>query len=50
MARSKSRGELPRPELMGLVAAYLASPGDDAPRLVLADWLEEHGDEQERAR
>jgi uncharacterized protein (TIGR02996 family) len=27
-----------------LVAAILADPTADAPRLVLADWLEEHGD------
>ncbi|MGO9416385.1 MAG: TIGR02996 domain-containing protein [Syntrophobacteraceae bacterium] len=24
--------------------AIIASPADDAPRLVYADWLEEHGD------
>lgn len=27
----------------------IASPADDAPRLVYADWLEEHGGEPERA-
>src|SRR5436309_3487752 len=26
------------------------NPADDAPRLVLADWLEENGDEADRAR
>ena len=26
-----------------LVATILSSPGDDAPRLVYADWLDEHG-------
>jgi len=31
-----------------LYAAILAHPDDDGPRLVYADWLEEHG-EQERA-
>jgi uncharacterized protein (TIGR02996 family) len=31
-----------------LIEARLA-PGDDAPRLVLADWLEENGDDHERA-
>ena len=31
-----------------LLASVLASPDDDAPRLVYADWLEEHG-EPERA-
>src|SRR5262245_49641697 len=38
-----------RPELLGLLAACKESPDDDAPRLILADWLEEHG-EPERAR
>lgn len=28
-----------------LLAAILAAPDDDAPRLVYADWLEEHGEE-----
>src|SRR4051812_40622638 len=32
-----------------LFAAVIAEPRDDAPRLVLADWLEEHG-EGDRAR
>lgn len=27
-----------------LLAAVIEEPGDDAPRLVLADWLEENGD------
>ena len=27
-----------------LYRAILAAPGDDAPRLIYADWLEEHGD------
>ena len=26
------------------LAAILASPGDEAPELVYADWLEERGD------
>jgi uncharacterized protein (TIGR02996 family) len=26
-----------------LLAEILANPDDDTPRLVLADWLEEHG-------
>jgi uncharacterized protein (TIGR02996 family) len=30
--------------LLGLLRACKAAPDDDAPRLVLADWLEEHGD------
>jgi uncharacterized protein (TIGR02996 family) len=39
----------PRPELLGLLSACRESPLDDAPRLVLADWLDEHG-EPDRAR
>mgnify|MGYP001806793589 CR=1 FL=1 len=30
------------PEYRGLLAAIKAAPDDDLPRLVLADWLEEH--------
>lgn len=36
------------PEFTALLAAVRASPADDLPRLVLADWLEEKG-EAERA-
>jgi uncharacterized protein (TIGR02996 family) len=32
-----------------LLAAIREAPDDDAPRLVYADWLEEHGDEQHLA-
>jgi uncharacterized protein (TIGR02996 family) len=32
-----------------LLAAVQAEPDDDLPRLALADWLDEHGDEGERA-
>jgi uncharacterized protein (TIGR02996 family) len=32
-----------------LLRAVCDSPDDDAPRLVFADWLEENGDENERA-
>jgi uncharacterized protein (TIGR02996 family) len=39
----------PRLELMRLVEACKADPLDDAGRLILADWLEEHGDETDRA-
>jgi uncharacterized protein (TIGR02996 family) len=31
------------PDELALLAAVLASPGDDTPRLVYADWLDEHG-------
>src|SRR5262245_9170728 len=40
----------PRPELLRLLSACKAEPDDDHARLVLADWLEEHGDEHARRR
>jgi uncharacterized protein (TIGR02996 family) len=39
----------PRPELASLLAAAKDAPDDDAPRLVLADWLEEQNGEADRA-
>lgn len=33
------------PEYLGLVADVIANPADDGPRLILADWLGEHGDD-----
>ncbi len=39
----------PRPELMALLHAAKEQL-DEAPRFVLADWLEEHGDEHDLAR
>ncbi len=39
-----------RPNLLRLLAACKADPEDDAARLVLADWLEEYGDEDDRQR
>jgi uncharacterized protein (TIGR02996 family) len=42
---------LPLPaEFLNLMAAAKQHPEDDAPRLVLADWLEEHGDQDDLAR
>lgn len=32
------------PDLLALLASCRASPADDTPRLVLADWLDEHAD------
>src|SRR5262245_45873464 len=32
------------PDREAFVAAIAASPADDLPRLVFADWLDEHGD------
>src|SRR5262245_57924927 len=34
----------PRPEVLAFLQAIKENPDDDAPRLVLADWLEERGD------
>jgi uncharacterized protein (TIGR02996 family) len=51
MARTKPAASAPpRPELLSLLQACKEEPQDDAPRLVLADWLEEHGDEHDVAR
>ncbi|MBY0456405.1 MAG: TIGR02996 domain-containing protein, partial [Gemmataceae bacterium] len=33
-----------------LLAAIRANPDEDTPRLAFADWLDEHGDEADRAR
>jgi uncharacterized protein (TIGR02996 family) len=40
----------PPDERAALYAAILEAPEEDGPRLVFADWLEEHGDESDRAR
>ena len=37
-------GELPEAELRAFLAAVRSAPDDDAPRLIFADWLEDHGD------
>lgn len=34
------------PEQQGLLATVIEEPDNDSPRLVYADWLEEHGQEQ----
>src|SRR5262245_49577214 len=39
-----------RPELSALLRAARENPGDVTGRLVLADWLEEYGDEADGAR
>jgi uncharacterized protein (TIGR02996 family) len=52
MARKRAE---PRPtsqtedQRAALFAAVKETPDDDAPRLVLADWLEDNGDEDDRA-
>lgn len=33
-----------------LLAAIVANPAEDTPRLALADWLQEHGDKHDQAR
>src|SRR5262249_29003497 len=40
----------PSSQEQALLAGIVAEPGEDAPRLVYADWLEEHGGETEQAR
>jgi uncharacterized protein (TIGR02996 family) len=47
--KSKSAPAL-QPEMLSLLKAVKDAPDEDAPRLVLADWLEEHGDEAQRGR
>jgi uncharacterized protein (TIGR02996 family) len=40
----------PRLEVLAFLEAITDAPEDDAPRLVFADWLQEHGDEHDAAR
>jgi uncharacterized protein (TIGR02996 family) len=37
------------PEFRALLDTVLANPADDAPRWVIADWVEEHGDDDRAA-
>src|SRR5262245_40072092 len=39
----------PRPQVVALLKEIKDNPADDLPRLVLADWLDDHG-EPDRAR
>jgi uncharacterized protein (TIGR02996 family) len=39
-----------RPEIRVFLDEIKSHPDDDTPRLVLADWLQEHGDPEEAAR
>src|SRR5258708_4338317 len=41
-------GRPPRPEVLAFLQASKEQPDDDTPRLILADWLEDH-DEEPRA-
>src|SRR5437588_9322349 len=40
----------PRPEVRAFLEDIRVHPDDDTPRLILADWLEEFGDEVDLAR
>jgi uncharacterized protein (TIGR02996 family) len=40
----------PRPQVLAFLRDIKEHPDDDTPRLILADWLEEHGDEHDIAR
>jgi uncharacterized protein (TIGR02996 family) len=40
----------PRPSVLAFLHHIKAHPEEDAPRLILADWLEEHGDDHDVAR
>jgi uncharacterized protein (TIGR02996 family) len=40
----------PRPEVLAFLRDAKDHPEDDTPRLVLADWLDDHGDEADQAR
>jgi uncharacterized protein (TIGR02996 family) len=42
MAKKKEPAAGPRPELLGLLQACKEKPEDDGPRLILADWVEDH--------
>jgi uncharacterized protein (TIGR02996 family) len=51
MAKTKALAlPTPRPEVVAFLDSIKDDPDDDAPRLVLADWLDEHGDEHDAAR
>jgi uncharacterized protein (TIGR02996 family) len=41
--RSTTSASQPRPEVLALLKESKERPEDDTPRLILADWLEEHG-------
>src|SRR5262249_17123054 len=43
-AMSNALADLPCEQLTGFLAAIHAEPDADEPRLVFADWLEDHGD------
>jgi uncharacterized protein (TIGR02996 family) len=42
--------QMPRPEVRVFLDDIREHPDEDAPRLILADWLDDYGDEIDRAR
>jgi uncharacterized protein (TIGR02996 family) len=50
MMRAPPHVRPPRPELRVFLEDIRESPGDDRIRLILADWLEDQGDEGDQAR
>jgi uncharacterized protein (TIGR02996 family) len=44
MTTPSPSGTPPRPEVLAFLEDIKEHPDDDTPRLVLADWLEDHGD------
>lgn len=44
MGSNSVAAAVPHPDLLALLAGCRAAPADDAPRLVLADWLDENAD------
>lgn len=53
MARKRSAplpGWANDPQYLAFESDIVAHPDDDAPRLILADWLDDHGDEHTAAR
>jgi uncharacterized protein (TIGR02996 family) len=50
MMSRRSPSAEPRPEVLAFLRDAKENPRDDPPRLILADWLDENGDEIDRAR
>ena len=50
MAVAPSTDQSTRPEVLAFLRDIKENPEDDVPRLILADWLEDHGDEHDAAR
>ena len=42
--------QAPRPDVRAFLDDIREHPDDDTPRLVLADWLDDYGDDADRAR